>query len=56
LEVENDGLKIALLVIATQFSLINGFRGQIELFPNKNGKIIVCTKFAVKKTHRSNDS
>jgi hypothetical protein len=56
LEVENDGLKVALLVIAAQFSLINGFRGQIELFPNKNGKIIVCTKFAVKKTHRSNDS
>jgi hypothetical protein len=56
LAVENNGLKVALLVIKAQFGLINGFRGQNELFPNKNGKIIVCTKFAVKKTHRSNDS
>jgi len=55
LAVENDGLRVGLLVITVQFSLINGFRGQNELFPNKNGKIIVCTKFAVKKTHRSND-
>jgi len=56
LEVENDGLGVGLLIITAQFSLINGFTGQNELFPNKNGKIIVCTKFAVKKTHRSNDS
>jgi hypothetical protein len=56
LEVKNDGLKVGLLEITAQFSLINGFRGQNQLFPNKNGKIIVCTKFAVKKTHRTNDS
>jgi len=49
---KNDGLKVVLLIIAAEFSLIVGFRVQIQLFPNKNGKIIVCTKFAVKKTHR----
>jgi hypothetical protein len=49
LEVENEGLKVVLLVIV-------GFRFQIQLFPNKNGKISVCTKFAVKKAYRWNDS
>jgi len=52
LEVENDGLKVVLQVITVEFSLIIGFRFQNQLFPNKNGKIIVCTKFAVKKTYR----
>jgi hypothetical protein len=28
LAVENDGLKVALLLITVQFGLINGFRGQ----------------------------
>jgi len=49
---ENSGLGIVLLVNEVKFSLIVGFGGQTQLFPNKNGKIIVCTKFAVKKTHR----
>jgi len=53
---KNEGLKVVLLIIAAEFSPIVDFRVQDQLFPNKNGKIIVCTKFAVKKTHRSNDS
>jgi len=52
LEVENGGLKVFLQVIAVELSLIVSFRFQNQLFPNKNGKIIVCTKFAVKKTYR----
>jgi len=52
LELVDNGLKVVLLVIAVEFSLIVGFRFQNQLFPNKNGKIIVCTKFAVKKAHR----
>jgi len=52
LEVENDGLKVVLHVITIEFSLIVGFKFQNQLFLNKNGKIIVCTKFAVKKAHR----
>jgi hypothetical protein len=28
LALENDGLKVALLLIAVQFGLIKGFRGQ----------------------------
>jgi len=51
LEVGNDGLSLFLLVIDVKLSLIVGFEGQNQLFLNKNGKIIVCTKFAVKKTH-----
>jgi hypothetical protein len=51
-ELVNNGLKVVLLVIAVEFSLIDSFRFQNQLFPNKNGKIIVCSKFAVKKAHR----